>query len=373
MGRRFRSCRLKSLRFSAAPKRGSSSQAVWRCAVDSTEPRSRSGRPRCAAAVRETRRWPPRSGATSMSARISANWSLGSGQHRAQLGHRTLLGRQSRDMDEKAAQQVAGGVVPVRLALKAGAHHQHVGKSAGAADDIGVVGVEGIEPIQRMTRSVGHGIGVDHEDILPYSTAGAGGDRIVLALEIENKSGSGIVEEVGDHRTDALAGAGRGAGQYVAVMIKTAAAARQVAKRKGVGRRRGFEMPAKGGLARPAKIEPWVVCGAGPNKTAQPPRNRPGNSRGPRASNATNRPGHNSQTSQPSGQPVTAWSRANGSQLAGKVISNNSENPTAPRMPSRSAKRRKPTTTRISAIAVIPIKASGMVARARRVRAWYPL
>ena len=70
-------------------------------------------------------------------------------------------------MDEKAAQQVAGGVVPVRLALKAGAHHQHVGKSAGAADDIGVVGVEGIEPIQRMTRSVGHGIGVDHEDILP--------------------------------------------------------------------------------------------------------------------------------------------------------------------------------------------------------------
>src|SRR5271154_4228664 len=157
-------------------------------------------------------------------------------------------------------------------------------------------------------------------------------------------------------------------------MIKTAAAARQVAKRKGVGRRRGFEMPANGGLARPAKI--GRAMGGLRRRAEQDsptPAHRPGKTPRPGGGNPKKKPGQNSQTSQPSGQPLTAWSRANGSQLAGKVISNNSEKPTAPRMPSRSAKRRKPTTTRISAIAVIPIKASGMVAKARRVRAWYPL
>jgi hypothetical protein len=48
---------------------------------------------------------------------------FGGGRHRAQHGHGAMLGRQARDMDQKAAQQVAGGVVPVRLALEAGAYH----------------------------------------------------------------------------------------------------------------------------------------------------------------------------------------------------------------------------------------------------------
>ncbi len=58
-------------------------------------------------------------------------------------------------MDQKAAQQVAGGVVPVRLTFDAAAHHQHVGKRAGAADDIGMVGVERVEPVQRATGGAG--------------------------------------------------------------------------------------------------------------------------------------------------------------------------------------------------------------------------
>ena len=72
------------------------------------------------------------------------------------------------------------------------------------------------------------------------------------------------------------------------------------------------------------------------------------------------------------GQPVTAWRRARGSQLAGRATSNSSEKPTAPRVPSRSTKRRKPTTTRITAKPRIASKVSGMAARARPVRARYP-
>jgi hypothetical protein len=72
---------------------------------------------------------------------------FGRGQYRAQFAHRALLGRQSRDMDQKPAQQIAGGVVPMRLALETRAHHQHVGKGPGPADDIGVVGIERVEPV----------------------------------------------------------------------------------------------------------------------------------------------------------------------------------------------------------------------------------
>jgi len=148
-------------------------------------------------------------------------------------------------MDQKAAQQVAGGVVPMRLALKARAYHQHVGKDPGTADDIGMVGIEGVEPVQRMSVSVSTGDRkrVDQEDILAGLTSRTGGDRVVLALEVEDKGGSGIVNQVRDHRADALAGAGRGAGQDMAVVIKAAAAVRcvwQVAEGKRVGRGGGL-------------------------------------------------------------------------------------------------------------------------------------
>jgi hypothetical protein len=97
---------------------------------------------------------------------------------------------------------------------------------------------------------------VDQEDALPRRAPGAGGDRIVLTLQVEDKGGTGIVNEVWDYRTHALAGAGRSAGQGMPVVIKAAAPARgvwQVAERKRVGRGGGFEMPAGSGLRRSAK------------------------------------------------------------------------------------------------------------------------
>jgi hypothetical protein len=125
--------------------------------------------------------------------------------------------------------------------------------------------------------------------------------------------------------------------------------------------------------APPKRAEPWVVGGAGANRMAQTRLSRPGNSRGPRPSSAMAKASHSRKPSHISpGQPVKAWKRARGSQLAGRATSNSSEKPTAGLVPSRSAKRREPTTTRITATPRIPIKVSGMAAKARAVRAWYP-
>ena len=141
--------------------------------------------------------------------------------------------------------------------------------------------------------------------------------------------------QVRDHRTDALAGAGRGAGQDMAVVIKAAAAARRFGRspraKASVGAA-GFRCPqAAASDAPPKQAEPWVVGGAGANRMAQTRRSRPGNRRGPRASSAMHKASHSRNPSHTApGQPVTAWRSARGSQLAGRATSNSSENPRHP-------------------------------------------
>jgi hypothetical protein len=101
----------------------------------------------------------------------------------------------------------------------------------------------------------------------------------------------------------AFAGAGRGAGQDMPVMIKAPAAAR----RFGTSPSANASAGAAGRTARPK------------------PRAAGGSSHGPRTSSTRNKTGHNSQASQPSGQPVAAWRRANGNQLKGRAATNSSE------------------------------------------------
>ena len=94
------------------------------------------------------------------------------------------------------------------------------------------------------------------KDVPSRSAPRAGGDRVILPFEVEDKRGAGIVEQVRDHRTNALAGAGRGAGQDMPVVIKPAAAVRcvrQIAEGKGIGRGGGLRMPGSAGVRRPTK------------------------------------------------------------------------------------------------------------------------
>ena len=160
------------------------------------------------------------------------------------------------DMDQKTPQQLAGGVVPVRLALAAGATTSMSASAPARLDDIGIVGIERVEPVHRLAGGPGDAEGVDQEDVLADCTAGSGGDRVVLALEVQNEGGAGIGQQVGDHRADPLAGAGRGAGQDMAVVVKPADGHAIPAARRG--RRRPpvpseLQMPAIGGLTRPTE------------------------------------------------------------------------------------------------------------------------
>jgi hypothetical protein len=45
-----------------------------------------------------------------------------------------------------------------------------------------------------MAGRAGNAEGVDQEDVLAGGAAGAGGDGVILALEVEHKGGTGVVE-----------------------------------------------------------------------------------------------------------------------------------------------------------------------------------
>jgi hypothetical protein len=88
------------------------------------------------------------------------------------------------------------------------------------------------------------------------AAGGAGGDGVILALEIEHKRGTGVVEQVWDDRADALAGAGRGAGQDVPILpeapIGIPRCIAQLAQSEGVVRRGRPQMGR--GVPRPAEM-----------------------------------------------------------------------------------------------------------------------
>ncbi len=173
------------------------------------------------------------------------------GDDAAQLGHGASLDGQTGDVDQQAAQQLAGGVGPVGVRFPALDGDQHVGEAGGAADHVGGVGIEGVEPVQRVGGLAGDAEGIDQDDELAQLAAGAGGDGEVLALEVQHEGGAGIGQQVGDDGADALAGPGRGAGQDVAVLaepgVATARGIGHEAEHEGVGGcRRGEVTRAEG-------------------------------------------------------------------------------------------------------------------------------
>lgn len=68
-------------------------------------------------------------------------------------------------VDKKAAQEVAP-VIPARPALIAGARPA-CRPDGGAADDIGVVGIERMEPVQSRRGGAGNAVGIDDKDTCP--------------------------------------------------------------------------------------------------------------------------------------------------------------------------------------------------------------
>ena len=264
---------------------------------------------------------------------------LGGSQNVAQLGHRVPFRRQRCDMDQQAAQQLARGVIPVRISL-AGADHQHVGKRAGQAHHVGVVGIERIEPVHRLATGAGNAEGIDQVHVLAHFAAGAGGDGVVLAFEVQHEGQAGIGQQIGDHRADPLAGTGRGAGEDMPTLPEAAIGPlgriRQLAEGEGIGGCcRSQVVPFRG---IPCRSEPGraVGCGKGRGEHAvQTPCKRPGRSRGPAMSRTTNRHSQSTRATQPSGQKVMACSSASGGQESGTASSNSRENSTAPARPRR--------------------------------------
>ena len=115
------------------------------------------------------------------------------------------------------------------IRVRAFRDNQHVGQAGGAAD----------QPVQCVRGLAGDAERIDHHDVLPQLTTGAGGDGVVLALEVQHEGGAGIGQQVRDDRPDALAGAGRGASQDVPVLpepgIAPARDVRHEAKREAIG------------------------------------------------------------------------------------------------------------------------------------------
>jgi hypothetical protein len=69
------------------------------------------------------------------------------GDDAAQLRHRAPIGGQGGDIDQQAAQQLAGGVGPMRVRVIALDGDQHVRQAGGATDHIGGVGIQcGVDP-----------------------------------------------------------------------------------------------------------------------------------------------------------------------------------------------------------------------------------
>ena len=94
-------------------------------------------------------------------------------------------------------------------------------------------------------------------EVLTGLAAGAGGDGIVLALEVEHEGGTRIIERVGDDGPDAITGARRRAGEDVAALpeasIREMAGPSQPSQNEGIGRCRGGEMTGRGRVLGRAK------------------------------------------------------------------------------------------------------------------------
>ena len=153
------------------------------------------------------------------------------GDDAPQFRHRAAFPGEARDMDQQAAQQFPRGVVPMRVAGRAIGDHQHIGQSGGAADHIGIGGIERVQPVEASRGGTGDAERIDQDHVVTQRAPGRRGDGINLALEVQHEGRAGVIEQVGDDGADAFAGAGRGAGQHMAVLAEPAiGAARRVAQ-----------------------------------------------------------------------------------------------------------------------------------------------
>ena len=145
---------------------------------------------------------------------------LRGGEDGPELAHGASLGRQTGDIDQQAAEQLARCFCPMGIVLGAGRDHEHLGHGAGEGDDVRIVRVEGIEPVHAVAGRARDAEGIDEKNVLAGIAAGAGGDGIVLALEVEDEGRARIIEEVRDDGADAFTGAGGRTGEDVAVLPK---------------------------------------------------------------------------------------------------------------------------------------------------------
>ena len=132
------------------------------------------------------------------------------GEDGPELAHAATVGRQAGDIDQQTAEEFARCFCPVRVVLGAGRDDEHLGHGASQGDDVRIVGIEGIEPVHAVAGRARDAEGVDEKNILTGIAAGAGGDGIIFALEVEDEGGARIIQEVGDDGADAFAGAGGG-------------------------------------------------------------------------------------------------------------------------------------------------------------------
>ena len=161
--------------------------------------------------------------------------------------------------------------------------HQHIGESGGAADHIGIVGIERVQPVEAVRGGAGDAERIDQDHVVAQLAPGASGDGIGLALEVQHEGRAGVFEQVGDDGADAFAGAGRGAGQHMAVLAEPAiGAARCVAhdaQHEGIcgrGRRqmtrRVPRRPEMGGPVGMKRLAREQGCPQAPDRTRnQPP------------------------------------------------------------------------------------------------------